>query len=312
MNNGTEVGKTRYLLSEAMLQTYQDFIKREFGVEVDAVNDELNDRYVFIDRAKKNIAVAILNFDSDLGKYLPLQINPNLKGLLEKESEHHVHFELNKKSLGVGVTSEGMNNLNKVGAVHNKDNNSGKIEIPMWSVTSANDVLLMEWLDYVMLKIKGICDDQENANVKSFYDFYYKTYYSQVLFAYYNYVDQVNSLVGYELKKELIAQYHEEFRKTCQSFNEVLKTNEYFRNISFVKSAFAYGFMYAADGSLFSNDNVKLLGEVKKGDNLVFYVDKEPKEYIIYVPLRFIDDKSNLEDIKNISGDMYVSSSYLK
>lgn len=311
MNNDTGVEKKRYLLSEAMLQTYQNFIEKEFGVAVDVMDDRRNDRYLFIDRKGKSVVVAILNFDENLGKYVPLQINPKLKEMLEEadkvDTEHRVHFELNKDTIGVGVTSEGMENLSKAGAIHK----TSKIELPIWNVSSANDVLLMEWLDYAINKIKSICDTAVDANIKSFYDFYYKTYYSQVLFAYYNYVDQVNSLVSYELNKDLINQYHEEFRTSCKSFDEVLRANEYFKNVAFVRSAFAYGVMYATDGNLFSNDNVKLLGEVKKGNELIFYEDKEPKKYVIYVPIRFVDDKTSVKEVKNISGDMYVSSSYL-
>lgn len=318
-DNREYVFSKKYTLTEKALNEICESVKKKYGLEVSKVEENPNG-YVFI--SKHGYTIGDVSYDFHTGLYRNFNFH---MGVVEKETEateremrefRYKRFKLQRRKTVWRLTAAAILVLASIGAIKTLPGalhkNTSEPEIHLNSVASADDLVLFSWANYAMGKIADSVSDSPYDAAQEQKDNLYSDF-SNMMINYYNYVDQIESGLPYDITANLIDKYHDEFRDAASQYNDAI-LNSMFANVSFSSTPYADATVLDETGGTFNKGEA--LGEVVDSGNNVVLVDYKDAPYKIYVQASDVKDGDysidNLPEGSVVyNGEVYVTDSIL-
>lgn len=332
----------KYSLSERVLDQIMDDIYGKTGVSV--ICYETKNGYVFKDE-RFLIPIADLKFNVVGGKYSDVEIyDGGVEEVRIREAqEKRALFEMRKADrakerkrkfrLQVGgviaasaaITIAGMGVLMAMGVIdtpfgiHRPTVETTKITIAqeqkLNTLNSANDILLVGWMNYAMDQVRGICSGETAEYLSHLGDEVYMDYFAPAMSAYYDYLDYNDADMPLDVlygDKDVVASAHDRFRMNAVAFANYLKESAYFSGITFSSSPFANAVVTDTNGNVLLEDN-NMAGVLIGADGVSVATneDSEINIKVTDIPNSPYSLNDLPDDAKMINGDVYVSVDHL-
>lgn len=333
----------KYKLTDKTLIKKIEEINEITGIETICVETE--EGYIFKDE-RFRIPIGELRFNMETGQYNRFQLYSGAvdevrsridqehrellaaKSAAEKaERARKRKFKLVRTALatGLSITIAGAAVLVSLGIIdspfksHDNDpepNITASAETALNKYDTANDVILIEWLNYAMGQVQDMCNASEYESFKALSNEVYVNYFAPAMSAYYTYLDYKDSdLPLYpELgDTDLVANAHNSFRARADEFTSYLASSVYFKGISFADSPLANAIVTDQNGNVLAASS-SIEGELVSGDgSTVNAVDGDAK---VRVRLKDIENSPYTltdlpEDAQIIAGEVYVESTHM-
>lgn len=279
----------KYALTERVINQVCESIKKTYGLEVMRV-DETQTGYVFI--SKHGYTIGDLTYDPHTGLYKKFNFHV---GVIERETEankkdlneqRYKKFKLQRRRMVGRLTAAALAALFALGALRAIPKSSGTkepvavVEQHINSIDTADDLILVSWANYAMGEITDQATESPYDYVHDQRDSLYSSF-SNIMINYYNYVDQIESVLPRDISEPLIDKYHNEFRRAVVSYDEEV-ANSMFSSEVFNASPYADAIVLDTNGMELNKGSYT--GEVVGANNNVVLLNSEDTNYNVYVP----------------------------
>ncbi len=311
----------KYTLTEKVLDNVKKYIKDNYGLDVSKIT-ETSSGYIFI--SNHSYTIGDLTYNPHTGLYNKFNFHV---GVIEKEMEakkkeisetRYKRFKLQRRKTIAKFTAASLATLLALGVIKglpkniSNENQTAVVETHLNNVESADDLVLIAWANYAI----GLISDEAKDST---YDYVHEQReqlyddFANVMINYYNYVDQVESNLPYEIVGSLIEKYHDDFRISAVSYNDAIEKSM-FSSAAFNSTPYADATLLDNNGLVFNKGTKD--GEVVDENNNVVLIDPEENKYKVYVQASEITsdniNSNNLPDGAVVyNGGLYVSDSYL-
>lgn len=311
----------KYSLTENVINGVKKSIKDNYGLDVARVN-ETEKGYVFI--SNHGYTIGDLTYNPHTGLYNKFNFH---EGVIEKEIEASKHgqkkigyrkFKLQRNKMIVRLTAASIATFIVLGVIKAMPKNTINdsqivvVETHLNNLETADDIVLVSWANYAMDKITDLANKSPYDYIKEQRKNLYADFVN-AMNSYYNYVDQVESLLPVDLTKPLTDKYHEAFRSAIVTYNNAVK-GSLFLDFAFDSTPYVDAALLSKDGQIFTDG--RYTGEVVDSDKKVVLLDFGDRNYQVYVQASDVtnvsfDPNTKVDQSIMYNGRLYVSDNYL-
>lgn len=328
----------KYNLSERSIGNILEQIYTQTGI--DAICYETPEGYIFKDQ-DYHIPIGELIYDKTLGDYRKTQLysggirevsvrNQERKRIeaqerkQERERKRRRRFALQVgKVAGTGllITALGITALTKFGVIDSPFQPHTPTEVVAVSeeknlntLNNANDILLVEWMNYAVGEARDMCSDSEYEYFDTLSHEVYSEYFAPAMTAYYNYLDYKDA--GIILSQEYsdtdyITRAHDAFKARTMEFAEYLQDSVYFNKITFESSPFANAIVTDAAGNVLKTGGIGDKEVIGVDGSIATLEDTQIKIRLNDLPNSPYSLENLPEDAQIINGEVYIDASHM-
>lgn len=317
---------TRYSLSEATLERIIQDVERVYGVKVLKIK-ETEGGYVLL--GKYGFSIGDITFNYKTKKYNQFNFHRGVVELIDKKNQEVLakrkKYKVQRTKRRVTLTAAGLAVLISLGVVAGKhisetkalDANPSYVAVEterqhLNTITTANDLLLVNWANYAMGRVSDVCSNSEYDAIQVMRDDVYANLFVPVMSNYYDYLDYNDSPLPDDMVGDLMSKKHERFRMLVADFDDYLTTSPAFSSCAFSQSPFVNAVVVDKNGNVIG-DSIRYYGETFDNDGKLVTYDDNLKIFIRAddVPNSNYSISNLPSDTMFLNGVAYVSSEHL-